>query len=75
MATDPVTSPVRAKDRLIFGAGCGILTVIFRLWGPHPEGVAYAVLIMNLIHTVQRRRWMRSADKGFGPAECNGRLE
>jgi len=60
MATDPVTSPVRAKDRLIFGAGCGILTVIFRLWGPHPEGVGYAVVIMNLIHTVRQMRWLRS---------------
>ena len=62
MATDPVTSPVRAKDRLIFGAGCGILTVIFRLWGPHPGGVSYAVVIMNLAYTILRRRWMRGAE-------------
>jgi Na+-translocating ferredoxin:NAD+ oxidoreductase subunit D len=75
MATDPVTSPVRAKDRLIFGAGCGILTVIFRLWGPHPEGVAYAVLIMNLIHTVHRRRWVRSAEREYRQAERNKRAE
>jgi electron transport complex protein RnfD len=72
MATDPVTSPVRAKDRLIFGAGCGILTVIFRLWGPHPEGVSYAVVIMNLIHTVLRRQWMRSAEYRLNHGETNG---
>jgi electron transport complex protein RnfD len=63
MATDPVTSPVRVKDRLFFGAGCGILTVIFRLWGPHPEGVGYAVLIMNLIHAVRHHRWLRSTEQ------------
>jgi Na+-translocating ferredoxin:NAD+ oxidoreductase subunit D len=63
MATDPVTSPVRAKDRLIFGAGCGILTVIFRLWGPHPEGVGYAIVMMNLIHHVRRRRWLKTPEK------------
>ena len=72
MATDPVTSPVRAKDRLIFGAGCGILTVIFRLWGPHPEGVSYAVVIMNLAYTVLKRRWMRSAEYRPNHTELNG---
>jgi Na+-translocating ferredoxin:NAD+ oxidoreductase subunit D len=64
MATDPVTSPVRAKDRLIFGAGCGILTVIFRLWGPHPEGVGYGVVIMNLIHALRHRRRPGIRDNG-----------
>ena len=47
MATDMVTSPVTHKGQLIFGCGCGILTIIFRSFGPMPEGVSFAVLIMN----------------------------
>jgi electron transport complex protein RnfD len=48
MATDWVTTPVTKKGRWIFGAGCGILTIIIRVWGSYPEGVCYAILIMNV---------------------------
>ena len=48
MATDMVTSPITFKGRLLFGTGCGILTVIIRLWGGYPEGVSYSILLMNL---------------------------
>jgi len=48
MATDMVTSPVTKKGRLIFGIGCGVLTVVIRLWGGYPEGVSYSILIMNV---------------------------
>ncbi|MBP7738092.1 MAG: RnfABCDGE type electron transport complex subunit D [Spirochaetes bacterium] len=47
MATDMVTSPVSKKGMLIFGAGCGLLTFVIRQWGGYPEGVSYAILIMN----------------------------
>jgi len=47
MATDYVTSPLTRKGHLIFGIGCGILTTVIRLWGGYPEGVSYAILIMN----------------------------
>jgi electron transport complex protein RnfD len=47
MATDPVTSPVTRKGRWIFGAGCGIITMIIRIWGGLPEGVMYSILFMN----------------------------
>ena len=47
MATDYVTSPLTKKGHLIFGVGCGALTAIIRLWGGYPEGVSYAILIMN----------------------------
>lgn len=47
MATDMVTSPINHRGMLIFGAGCGILTMIIRLWGGYPEGVSFAILIMN----------------------------
>lgn len=48
MATDYVTSPVTKKGQIIYGVGCGILTVLFRYFGLFPEGVTYAILIMNL---------------------------
>jgi Na+-translocating ferredoxin:NAD+ oxidoreductase subunit D len=47
MATDMVTSPVTRKGMLLFGAGCGLVTFIIRTWGGYPEGVSYAILIMN----------------------------
>lgn len=49
MATDWVTSPVSKRGRWIFGAGCGILTIALRKWGSYPEGVAFAILIMNIL--------------------------
>ncbi len=48
MATDWVTSPVTKLGRLLFGIGCGALTMVIRLWGGYPEGVSYAILLMNL---------------------------
>ncbi len=47
MATDYVTSPVTAKGKLVFGCGCGLLTMLIRLFGAFPEGVSFAILIMN----------------------------
>lgn len=47
MATDMVSSPMSNKGQLIFGLGCGVLTVIIRVWGAYPEGVSFAILIMN----------------------------
>ncbi len=48
MATDYVTSPVTKRGRLIMGLGCGLLTALIRLWGGYPEGVTYAILLMNV---------------------------
>jgi electron transport complex protein RnfD len=47
MATDYVTSPMNSKAMLIYGCGIGMLTVIIRVWGAYPEGVSFAILIMN----------------------------
>ncbi len=49
MATDMVTSPMTPKGQLIFGAGIGILTIIIRVWGAYPEGVSFAILLMNAV--------------------------
>lgn len=47
MATDYVTSPMEPKAMIIYGIGIGILTVIIRVYGAYPEGVSFAILIMN----------------------------
>ena len=51
MATDYATSPVTFKGRIIFGAGCGLLTALMRLFAGMPEGVMYSILIMNSVVT------------------------
>ena len=48
MATDYATSPVTLPGQLLFGAGCGAITVLIRYFGSYPEGVTYAILIMNI---------------------------
>ena len=49
MATDYTTSPVTEKGKVIFGLGCAALTMIIRIFGSYPEGVSYAILLMNII--------------------------
>lgn len=48
IATDPVSGCVSNRGRLFFGAGVGIFTLVIRRWGGYPDGVAFAVLLMNL---------------------------
>ena len=48
MATDYVTSPITKMGQIIFGIGCGVLTIAIRYFGGYSEGVSYAILIMNL---------------------------
>lgn len=59
MATDMVTSPMTYQGMLIYGIGCGVLTVLIRLWGSYPEGVSFAILIMNAVTPL--------INKGFKP--------
>ena len=47
MATDYVTSPITKAGQIVYGIGCGVLTVVIRYFGGYPEGVSYAILIMN----------------------------
>lgn len=49
MATDMVTSPMTNKGKIVFGLGCGILTILIRTFGAYPEGVSFAILIMNAL--------------------------
>ena len=47
MATDYVTSPMTPKGQLIYGVAIGFLTIVIRNWGAYPEGMSFAILIMN----------------------------
>lgn len=47
MATDYVTSPITTHGQLLYGVGIGLITVVIRLWGSYPEGVSFAILLMN----------------------------
>ncbi len=49
MATDMVTSPITKKGMLVFGVGCGLLTMLIRRWGGYPEGVSFSILLMNAV--------------------------
>jgi len=49
MATDPVTSPITPRGRIIFGVGCGLLTFVIRKYGGYPEGVSFSIMLMNLV--------------------------
>ncbi len=49
MATDMVTSPLTRRGQLIYGTGCGLLTMLIRRWGGYPEGVSFAILLMNAV--------------------------
>ena len=70
MATDYVTSPATPIGQIVFGIGCGVLTVLFRYFGLFPEGVTYAILIMNAFvwiidrYTVPRRFGVQKGGAG-----------
>ncbi len=58
MATDYTTSPMTNRGKVIFAAGCGVLTGVIRLWGGYPEGVSYSILLMNLVVPLLDRKFM-----------------
>ena len=67
MATDYATSPVTARGQIIYGIGCGALTVLFRYYGIFPEGVTYAILLMNAcVWTIDRYTAPRRFGTGKG---------
>ncbi|MBO4488546.1 MAG: RnfABCDGE type electron transport complex subunit D [Bacteroidales bacterium] len=58
MATDMVTSPTTPSAMLVFGAGCGLITIIIRLFGAYPEGVSFSILLMNAMVPLLNR-WFK----------------
>jgi Na+-translocating ferredoxin:NAD+ oxidoreductase subunit D len=69
MATDMVTSPMSRWGMIVFGIGCGFLTIIIRIFGAYPEGVAFAILIMNAFVPLINRSFK---PKRFGEEVRNG---
>ena len=70
LATDYATSPATPVGQVIYGIGCGILTVLFRYYGLFPEGVTYAILIMNaFVWFIDRHTAMRRFGTGKGAAK------
>lgn len=69
MATDMVTSPVTPWGMVLFGVGCGLLTVLIRLFGGYPEGVSFAILLMNAA-TPLIDRYTRPRVFGHGAAKA-----
>jgi electron transport complex protein RnfD len=49
IATDPISAATSDRGKLIYGAGIGVLTYVIRTWGGYPDGVAFAVLMMNML--------------------------
>lgn len=49
MATDYTTSPLTTKGRVVFGVGCGVITVLIRVFGALPEGVSFSIILMNIL--------------------------
>ena len=69
MATDMVTSPMTHKGQIVFGIGCGLLTVLIRILGAYPEGVSFAILIMNALVPLINKGFK---PKTFGETVKNG---
>ena len=69
MATDYVTTPMLKIGQAIFGVGCGLLVVLIRNYGNYPEGVTYAILIMNIVTPLLDRSLKR---KVYGEVKQNG---
>ena len=69
MATDYVTTPITTKGRIIFGIGCGLITMLIRNFGTMPEGVSYSILLMNILSPLIDRF---TVPKAFGAVKQNG---
>lgn len=66
MATDYSTTPINARGKAVFALGCGILTVLIRTFGAYPEGVSFAILLMNILAPYIERL---TAKRPFGGAK------
>jgi electron transport complex protein RnfD len=75
MATDYATSPITNPGKIVFGIGCGVITMMIRLFGAYPEGVSFAILIMNIlvphIDKATRRPIYGNSRFGLGGSKTN----
>ncbi|HKK94764.1 MAG TPA: RnfABCDGE type electron transport complex subunit D [Anaerovoracaceae bacterium] len=68
MATDYVTTPTLPIGKIIFGVGCGLLTMVIRIWGAYPEGVSFSILLMNVATPLIEKY---TIEKSYGGAKKN----
>ena len=68
MATDYSTTPINKYGKMVFALGCGLITVIIRFWSSYPEGVSFAILLMNILSPYIEKL---CAKKPFGKAGKN----
>ena len=68
MATDYSTTPINKNGKMVFAFGCGLVTVLIRFWGSYPEGVSFAILLMNIL-SPYIEKWC--TPKPFGKAGKN----
>ncbi len=69
MATDYVTTPTTSLGHIIFGIGCGVITFAIRRFGAYPEGVSFAIILMNVVSPLIERY---TRPKSFGEVKSNG---
>ncbi len=69
MATDYVTTPINRLGKVVFGIGCGLITVLIRIFGAYPEGVSFAILFMNIL-TPYIEKWTKA--RPIGAAKRGG---
>ncbi len=72
MATDYATTPLTLPGKLIFGIGCGLITMLIRSFGTMPEGVSYSILLMNILTPIIDRF---TVPKAFGAADKKRRVQ
>jgi electron transport complex protein RnfD len=76
IATDPVSASTTPMGRIYYGAGIGLLIYVIRTWGGYPDGVAFAVLLMNMAApTIDYYTQPRVFGHGFGDMHKNGNEE
>lgn len=63
MATDYVSAPMKPKAQIVYAVGCGVITMVIRMWGGYPEGVSFSILFMNLVAPLLDRAFRK---KVFG---------
>jgi len=68
MATDYVTTPTLPIGKIIFGVGCGLLTMVIRIWGAYPEGVSFSILLMNVATPLIEKY---TIERSYGGAKKN----
>lgn len=72
-ATDYVSSPIMTRARVVYAIGCGVITMVIRLWAGYPEGVSFAILFMNVMSPLLDRVAIKTFYKDAGGVKKDGK--